>query len=153
MDQNHKNKMIRQRESKINKKQNFDSPRESKSFCDFWFTLANQKFANQNESIRFKPCHKFWTIMLDLLGATGWDHHIKIDLLRYTFIYTWFIKDVRFTRICSVWWDIYIQTNLLAHMLLVNCIISFFWFDQKCINKITFYLHDLIEFARFDRIY
>ena len=36
-----KNKMIR--------------PRESKSFCDFWFTLANQIFPNQNESIRSKP--------------------------------------------------------------------------------------------------
>ena len=35
-------------------KKDFDSPRESKSFCDFWFTLANQKFANQNESIRFE---------------------------------------------------------------------------------------------------
>ena len=30
--------------------------RESKSFCHFWFTSVNRKFANQNESIRFEPC-------------------------------------------------------------------------------------------------
>ena len=39
-------------------KKDFDSPRESKSFCDFWFTWANQKFANQNESIRYEPCSR-----------------------------------------------------------------------------------------------
>ena len=33
----------------------FDSPRESQSFCDFWFTSATQKFANKNESIQSEP--------------------------------------------------------------------------------------------------
>ena len=48
-------------------KKNFDSPRESKSFCEFWFTLANQIFANQNESIWSEP----FLSQMAILGQSG----------------------------------------------------------------------------------
>ena len=65
-----------------NKKKDFDSPRKSKSFCDFWFTSAKRKFANQNESIRSESWleihrNRFFNLELARKIAAGIFKHFK----------------------------------------------------------------------------